>query len=117
MTPMNTFYTLEQQNIIFWVPKFFAVLSLVYSGIIIYLHIRDHKIRLARVYGRMWLGKATGTFGITLLMVLGTLIAPKGEYYASFGNEGTCQAFGFLFQLFFVGGMTYNQGILGISPK
>ena len=113
----HSFYSYEQQRILFWAPKLPAFVSMMSSMLIAYILLRDRKQRLTKVFGRLWLGLSLGNVFITTMVLLGSITAPSsgdgdsGDAYYSYGNYGnhfTCTMSGAIFHFVFVSTMIYN---------
>ena len=105
------FYSSSQQRTLFWAPKVPAALSIASSLWIIYVLVRDGKLR--KVYGRFWSMISLGNVCISFMGgIIMSMTAPESSYYASFGSREVCRASTSFFAATFVVTMVYN-GALG----
>mmetsp|Transcript_14536 Transcript_14536/g.40299 ORF Transcript_14536/g.40299 Transcript_14536/m.40299 type:complete len:578 (+) Transcript_14536:65-1798(+) len=106
-------YTETQQEWLFWLNKPAAILSIVASVLVLFVLLRQARERLSKVYGRIWVGICVGNTVVSVLMLLSTVTAPAGTYYASQGTEASCNVSAAILHWFTVYTAIYN-GFLGV---
>ena len=96
-----------------WIPRFSGFLSLSGSILIIFDVLKDRKKRTA-VYNQLVLAMSLFDICSSIAWIFSTAPIPENQYgsptgiYGAIGNEGTCTAQGFFYQLGLVGSVTYN---------
>ena len=102
-----------KRAILVWIPCLSGLASLIGSLLIIADVSRD-KNKLSSVYHQLGLGLSIFDCLSSLSWILGTAPIPEYEYgeptgiYGAVGNEATCVAQGFFFQLGLIGSVAYN---------
>ena len=109
-------YTVHQQRVLGYIPLLTAPLSLLGSGLIVYVILLERNKTLKSTYHRMVLGMSTLDFVNSLsIIVFGPWAAPKEASYFVAGAKGTfqtCEVAGFFLNLMF--GTMYYSAFLAI---
>jgi hypothetical protein len=99
--------TIHQQAVLAWLPRAVAIVSLIASLFVLRDILKDKKKR-ASVYHQLVIVIAVFDCVTSLVWIVGTAAIPKIAWhglpsgvYGSLGNEATCTAQGFFFQLGF----------------
>lgn len=88
-------YTASQEKLLFWIGKPNLVIGILGSVYICYCIARDVK-RRQQTFRRLLFSVSAGHILLVLCTALLTIPMPRGTHYASFGNEQTCIAMGFV---------------------
>lgn len=100
--PEDGLYTEQQAMVLTILPCLTGPLSVVGSGVIIYIVIKDRKRKLKKVYHRLLLGYSIVDVMTSFNLSLSALVVPKGTVgvWGAQGNVATCEASGFINQFF-----------------
>jgi len=112
----DALYTVHQQRVLGYIPLLTAPLSLLGSGLIVYIILVERTKTFKSTYHRMVLGMSTLDFVNSLsIIVFGPWAAPKAASYFVAGAKGTfqtCEVAGFFLNLMF--GTMYYSAFLAI---
>ena len=100
-------YTEQQSKLLTILPRLSAPLSILGSGTILYIVLRDFKRKIRRVYHRLLLAYSSIDVICSFNFALSAAVVPTGTpgVWAAHGTVGTCEASGFVSQFSFALGV------------